>query len=40
MTFLCDDIGFLNCRFTHYDPLDMLELKKIQKMASEVILKN
>ena len=40
MTFLCDDMGFLNCRLTHHDPLDRIELKKIQKMASEDILKN
>ena len=34
---MCGDLGFLDCTFSHIDPLDKLELKKIQKVTSEVI---
>ena len=34
---MCGDLGFLDCTFSNNDPLDKLELKKIQKVTSEVI---
>ena len=37
LNFLSGDLGFLDCTFSHIDPLDKLELKKIQKVTSEVI---
>ena len=37
INFLCADLGFLDCTFSNNDPLDKLELKKIQKVTSEVI---
>ena len=37
INFLCGDLGFLDYTFSNNDPLDKLELKKIQKVTSEVI---
>ena len=35
--FLCVDLDFLDCMFSNNDPLVKSELKKIQKVTSEVI---
>ena len=34
---MCGDLDFWDCTFSNNDPLDKLELKKIQKVTSEVI---